>query len=122
MKMTAAEKRRALACTGKHRFTTFARASRVAHRQAQRREGHFEPYHCPDCGGFHVGSHFNSGEARKFGSIPLQPFIVFARRPDGREIIVGRSPDALGGQLPLVIAQQPGWSITRIVPHEALRT
>lgn len=46
---------RVAACAGKERFDTPQLANKVAKRRSQRRKRE-EPYRCPMCNGFHLGS------------------------------------------------------------------
>ena len=49
------------ACEGKHRFNTFTEAQRTMRRELRRVA---RPYHCTDCGGFHIGGLVNGRRHR----------------------------------------------------------
>ena len=114
--------RRLSGCDGKHRFTSFNRARRIAHRQAQNTGGKYEAYACPDCGGFHVGTHLGRGSESIAWIDPRLPYIVYARDAEGHEVVVGRSNKPDGGRTAEVINAEPGWEVTRVVKRRGSTT
>jgi hypothetical protein len=107
-------KRTLSGCDGKERFMTFGRAARTAHRQAQNKKGKFSAYHCQYCGGFHVGTQLAKQQAMGSYGDSRYPFAVFARENAGREQLVGWSATLDGGKVAEIIAQEPGWTVSRV--------
>jgi hypothetical protein len=106
--------KRVASCEGKERFTSFARADKVASRQAHRRGEKFNAYACSDCGGFHVGTALGGSKDNGRLIDPRKPYVVHARNHDGHVRVIGRASSPDGGKLPVIIAKD-GWEVVRIV-------
>src|SRR5438309_9438664 len=107
VKRSPARLRRAAGCEGKTRFSTFSLAARLAHRQAQRKNGKFRAYPCQFCGGFHVGTHVGVEEDVRGAPDSRQRYLVFAIK-DGREAMMGFTNTPDGGQIAEILKTE-GW-------------
>lgn len=114
MKATTTAEKRLAGCEGKERFSTFTRASRTAHRQAQKKKQRFTAYHCQFCGDFHVGTHVGSNDDPKGSPDSRQRYAVYASRGRSGSVHVGYTNAADGGRVAELHSAE-GWRITNIV-------
>lgn len=105
--------RREIACAGKVPFSSFARASKVASKQAHKRSQKMNVYACAACGKFHVGSAIGGSKQRGGAIDPRKPYLVYARDRTGKVCVIGRSDAADGGKLKDVLALD-GWEIVKV--------
>jgi hypothetical protein len=106
---------RTYACTGKKRFTSFSRAQKIAHHQAQRHHAKFTAYACELCGGFHIGG--TLGDPRRCAD-GRQRFMVYACQESGPETLVGWSNSPDGGGVARLIEGERGWKVTRVIERK----
>jgi predicted RNA-binding Zn-ribbon protein involved in translation (DUF1610 family) len=59
-------------CEGKERFDNPQLARKVAIRRAQRRKKPGEPYRCPGCNGFHIGTPLQDVTTRVRSKVKLK--------------------------------------------------
>jgi hypothetical protein len=107
-------KRQISSCEGKEPFTSFGRAARTAHRQAQNKAGKFSAYHCQFCGAFHVGTGLS--KTRHLGPVSdgRYDYAVFARENNGPEQLVGWANTPDGGKVANLILEEPAWTLSRV--------
>lgn len=105
--------KRASGCDGKHAFSSFSLAKKMASRQAHRHGEAFNAYRCDECGKFHVGTAIGGSRERGRAPDPRKPYIVYARDRTGTVCLIGRSATSDGGKLKDVLALD-GWEITKV--------